>query len=161
MLRKTTGATKEAALDLERYVPGLLAWLSNKLAGGASHLYRKQFGLGIVEWRVLSYLAVYQVGTGAEMSQLMGTDKAALSRAAAFLQEKKFIKSQQGFGRKLEFLLTHKGRQLHDKIIHVALAREQALLTGLSERDVDALIGYLHILLKNLQTVEAIDPKDY
>jgi DNA-binding MarR family transcriptional regulator len=160
-MSRNTGATKEAALHLERYVPGLLAWLANKLAGSASQLYRKKFGLGIVEWRVLAYLAVYKVGTGAEMSQLMGTDKAAISRAATFLQEKRFVKSQQGFGRKLQFLLTRKGRKLHDQIIHLALDREQALLTGLNKRDVDALIGYLHVLLKNLSIVEAIDPDDY
>jgi DNA-binding MarR family transcriptional regulator len=160
-MSRNSGATKEAALHLERYVPGLLAWLANKLAGSASQLYRKKYGLGIVEWRVLAYLAVYNVGTGAEMSQLMGTDKAAISRAAAFLQEKRFVKSQQGFGRKLQFLLTQKGRELHDQIIHLALDREQALLTGLGKRDVDALIGYLHVLLKNLSIVEAIDPDDY
>ena len=43
----------------------------------------------------------------------------------------------------------------HDRIIKLALARESALLTGLSKKDVDALIGYLHILLKNLPVVEA------
>ena len=152
---KTSKALTEVTLHLERYVPGLLAWLSNKLAGDASKVYRSRFGVGIVEWRILSYLAVYEWGTGAQRSQLMGTDKAAISRGAAFLQGKKMIRSKQGFGRNLEFCLTPKGRELHDRIIKLALARESALLTGLSKKDVDALIGYLHILLKNLPVVEA------
>jgi DNA-binding MarR family transcriptional regulator len=152
---KTSNPPTKVALHLERYVPGLLAWLSNKLAGDASKAYRSRFGVGIVEWRILSYLAVYERGTGAQMSQLMGTDKAAISRGASFLQRKKMIHSKQGFGRNLEFFLTPKGRELHDRIIKLALARENALLTGLSKRDVDALVGYLQILLKNLPAVEA------
>lgn len=152
-------ASPRLALHLERYVPGLLAWLSNKLAGDASKVYRSRFGVGIVEWRILSYLAVYESGTGAQMSQLMGTDKGAISRGASFLQGKKMIRSQQGFGRNLEFCLTPKGRELHDRIIKLALARENALLNGLTKKDVDALIGYLHILLKNLPAVGATKSK--
>jgi DNA-binding MarR family transcriptional regulator len=106
--------------------------------GNASQVYRKRFGLGVVEWRILSYLAVYDFGTGAQMSQLMGADKAAISRGDAFLQTKKMIKSQQGFGRNLEFLLTPKGRKLHDRVIRLALAREDALLSGLGKNDVNA-----------------------
>src|SRR5215510_1842398 len=95
----TTNTSKDTHLHLDMYVPGLLLWLSNKLAGSASQVYRRQFGINVMEWRILSYLAVYQTGTGAQMSQLMGSDKAGLSRGAAVLQDKKLIKSQQGEGR--------------------------------------------------------------
>ena len=42
-------------LDLDRYVPGLLLWLSNKMSSSASSLYRARFDLGVADWRVLSY----------------------------------------------------------------------------------------------------------
>jgi len=156
----TTGG-KETHLHLDMYVPGLLLWLSNKLAGSASQVYRRQFGINVMEWRILSYLAVYQTGTGAQMSQLMGSDKAGLSRGAAVLQDKKLIKSQQGEGRNLEFMLTAKGKAMHDRIIRLALARQDALLTGLSKSQVDDLITYLNVLLRNLPAVEAIDATKY
>jgi DNA-binding MarR family transcriptional regulator len=156
-----TNISNPPHLHLERYVPGLLLWLSNKLAGSASHVYRRQFGINIVEWRILSYLAVYEIGTGAQMSQLMGSDKAGLSRGAAVLQEKKLIKSRQGIGRNLEFLLTPKGKAMHDRIIRLALARQDALLAGLSRSQVDDLITYLNVLLRNLPAVEAIDVSEY
>src|SRR5260370_17007028 len=92
---------------------------------------------------------------GGEMGRVMGNDEGAIRWGAAFLEGKKMIRSKQGFGRNLEFCLTPKGRELHDRIIKLALARESAVLTGLSKKDVDALIGYLHILLKNLPVVEA------
>jgi DNA-binding MarR family transcriptional regulator len=160
-ISKKQTAPKKIALHLEEYVPGLLSWLSNKLAASASQVYRKQFGLGIVEWRILAYLAVYNWGTGAQMSQFMGMDKAAISRGASFLQTKKLIKSRAGFGRNLEFGLTPKGHELHDRIIRLALAREDALLAGLSKKDVSALIGHLHVLLKNLPRVDAIENVEY
>jgi DNA-binding MarR family transcriptional regulator len=156
-----TTSGKETHLHLDRYVPGLLLWLSNKLAGSASQVYRRQFGINVMEWRILSYLAVYQTGTGAQMSQLMGSDKAGLSRGAAVLQDKKLIKSQQGEGRNLEFMLTAKGKAMHDRIIRLALARQDALLTGLSKSQVDDLITYLNVLLRNLPAVEAIDATKY
>ena len=156
-----TTSRKETHLHLDMYVPGLLLWLSNKLAGSASQVYRRQFGINVMEWRILSYLAVYQTGTGAQMSQLMGSDKAGLSRGAAVLQDKKLIKSQQGEGRNLEFMLTAKGKAMHDRIIRLALARQDALLTGLSKSQVDDLITYLNVLLRNLPAVEAIDATKY
>jgi DNA-binding MarR family transcriptional regulator len=154
-------ASKQIHLHLERYVPGLLLWLSNKLAGNASQVYRKQFGINIVEWRILSYLAVYKTGTGAQMSQLMGSDKAGLSRGSAVLQEKKLIKSRPGAGRNLEFTLTAQGKAMHDRVIRLALARQDALLTGLSKSQIDALISSLNVLLRNLPAVEAIDASKY
>jgi DNA-binding MarR family transcriptional regulator len=154
--------TPRVALHLDHYVPGLLSWLSNKLAASGSQTYRNHFDLGIVEWRILSYLAVYDWGTGAQMSQFVGIDKAAISRAAAFLQsKKKMIRSRQGFGRNLEFYLTPKGREAHDRIIRLALDREKALLSGLDRTDIETLVGYLHILLKNLAKVNAIDASKY
>ena len=160
MTTRTTNS-KQTHLHLEKYVPGLLLWLSNKLAGSASQVYRRQFDINIVEWRILSYLAVYETGTGAQMSQLMGADKAALSRGAAVLQDKKLIKSQQGVGRNLEFTLTTKGKAMHDRTIRLALARQDALLTGLNKSQVDDLITYLNVLLRNLPAVEAIDATKY
>ena len=38
-------------LNLDRYVPGLLLWLSNKMASSASSLYRTHFDLGVADWR--------------------------------------------------------------------------------------------------------------
>jgi DNA-binding MarR family transcriptional regulator len=161
MSARSSNETTKVALHLERYVPGLVLWLSNKLAGSASQIYRKRFGVGIVEWRILAYLAVYDKGTGAQMSQLMGMDKAAISRSASFLQAQKMVVGRQGVGRNLEFKLTPKGRKLHDRMLPLALARERTLLTGLNEKDVKSLVGYLHVLLNNLPAVEAIDSSKY
>ena len=46
------------ALDLENYVPAFLTWIANKLSSSASLIYRRRFGVGIVEWRIMALLAV-------------------------------------------------------------------------------------------------------
>jgi hypothetical protein len=45
-------------LDLERYVPGLVTFIANKLARSATTLYQKRFSVSVTEWRILSQLAI-------------------------------------------------------------------------------------------------------
>ena len=52
--------------------------------------------------------------------------------------------------------LTPAGRALHDKIRDMALERERALLSVLSESEVDTLIGLLKRIHENLPAVERV-----
>ena len=115
-------------LNLDRYVPGLLLWLSNKMASSASSLYRTHFDLG----------------------------KAAVSRSVALLQERGFLKSRPLGLRKIEYATTPAGKKQHDRIIRMATAQEEALLTGFSDEERTALIGYMHRMLANLEAVRKV-----
>src|SRR3954468_24188705 len=63
-----------------RYVPALINFLSNKLATGASGAYRREFGVGVTEWRVLSLLAGEDACTAQQISQYFDLDKGLVSR---------------------------------------------------------------------------------
>jgi DNA-binding MarR family transcriptional regulator len=143
-------------LDLDRYVPGLLVWLSNKMSASASQLYRQLFDLGVTDWRVLAYIYIFPWSTGAQVCQLIGLDKAAVSRSFAYMEERGLLKSRPSGKRKVEYAVTVEGRRLYDKISKIALAREQALLTGYSEKERDLLIQFLHRLLDNLAAVDRV-----
>jgi len=147
-------------LDLDRYVPGLLLWLSNKLAGSASSLYRARFDLGVTEWRMLSYFQVHPWSTASQACDLMGIDKAAVSRSIATLRENGWLKARPDGLRKVEYALTGEGRKLHDQIARLAVAREDALLTGFSDKERQQLLGYLHRLLDNLEIVRQVGRED-
>lgn len=140
-------------LDLDRYVPGLLLWLSNKVASSASQLYREKFDIGVTDWRVLSYFEVYPWSTASTACELMGLDKAAVSRSVAFLVENGWLESRPLGLRKIEFRASSTGRRLHDKVFKLAMAREEALLAGLSQSERETLINLLHRLLRNLDGV--------
>lgn len=147
-------------LDLERYVPALVTSLSNKLSAGASNCYRKHFDIGVIEWRVLAMLKVESNISANRICQVIGLDKAAVSRALKQLQVSghvSFIKDQQD-GRSSFVQLTQQGINLHDKIYAVALEREKLLLAGVSQEDLDVLIKVLLQLNKNIKQVNAFEP---
>ncbi|WP_191603761.1 MarR family winged helix-turn-helix transcriptional regulator [Marinomonas algicola] len=143
-------------------MPALVTFLANKLSSGASACYRKNFDVGVVEWRLLALLKVEQNITANRMCQVIGLDKAAVSRALKLLSERgsvSFIKDVKD-GRSSLICLTEEGEILHDKILQVALKRE-ALLTGdLEPEELDTLIRLLLKLNSKVALVNAFDPND-
>ena len=140
-------------LQLDRYVPGLLLWLSNKVSSGASQLYNGRFGIGVTDWRVLSYFEVYPWSTASQACELMGLDKAAVSRTVAFLLAQGWLDSRPSGLRKVEYVASASGKRLHDKVFKLAMQREDALLTGFSATERKQLVGFLQRMLANLDAV--------
>lgn len=160
-MTKKLKAVKGSQLDLDRYIPSLVTFLANKLSSGASACYRKNFDIGVVEWRLLALLKVEQNITANRMCQVIGLDKAAVSRALKLLSERgfvSFIKDERD-GRSSLVCLTEEGVMLHDKIIPVALEREALLLNGFDEEELDVLVRLLHKMNSQIGVVNAYDPK--
>lgn len=153
---------KTSQLNLARYVPGLLTFLANKLATGASQCYRKHFGIGVVEWRMLSMLAVENGITANRICQVIGLDKSAVSRSLQALEASGYVGSRvdPGDARRNTVSLTEAGRALHDRVLLVALERERRLLSGLSSEEVDTLIELLGRLHGQVTHVNEYEPLD-
>jgi DNA-binding MarR family transcriptional regulator len=149
-------AERTPTLDLDRYVPGLLVWVSNKLAASASQLYRRLFDLGVTDWRVLAYIELYPWSTGAQVCELIGLDKGAVSRSFGFLESRGLLQSRPSGLRKIEYACTKAGTDLYGEVLQVALAREDALLQGFSDAERTVLISAMHRLLENLPSVESV-----
>lgn len=145
------------SLDLDQYTPGLLVWVSNKLSASASALYRRLFDLGVTDWRVLAYIEIYPWSTGAQVCELIGLDKAAVSRSFGMLVERGLLRSRPSGLRKVEYATTADGKRVYQQVLRVALQREQALLRGFSATEKATLVGYMHRLLDNLPAVDAVD----
>lgn len=143
-------------LDLERYVPGLLLWLSNKVSSSASALYHEKFGIGVTEWRVLAYFKIYPWSTASTACELMGLDKAAVSRAIATLVANGSLKSRPQGLRKIEYTVTSAGNKVHDSIYGYAMEREEALLAGIKPKQRELLVLLLKQMLSNLDGVQAV-----
>lgn len=146
------------ALDFNTYIPAYLTFLAGKLSSGASAAYRPRFGIGITDWRIMALLAAEPWVAASHICNSTGLDKAAVSRC---------VRSLQGLGlidialdrqdqRKQFIALTPKGVALHDRIVELALAREQALLEGLSESERKTLLRLLIHLQKRLRAVNAV-----
>jgi DNA-binding MarR family transcriptional regulator len=144
-------------IDLERYAPAYLTFVANKLGRGASRAYLKVFDVGVETWRCLVLLAIHDSITAQRVSQTLGMDKAAVSRCFKGMQSKKLITMGllAADGRVRIATLTPAGRALHDKIRDMALDRERALLSTLTESERDTLLRLLKRLHENLPVVEA------
>ncbi|HEU0203968.1 MAG TPA: MarR family winged helix-turn-helix transcriptional regulator [Burkholderiaceae bacterium] len=156
--QKARKAESESAdvVDLERYVPAFLTWIANKLSRGASQNYLNVFDVGIETWRCLVLLAIHESISAQQVSQIIGMDKASVSRCFKSMQAKGLITMglDAADGRVRLATLTAKGRALHDQIRGVALERERALLSVLSESERETLIRLLRRLHENLPAVE-------
>lgn len=143
-------------LDLDRYVPGLLLWLSNKVSSSASALYHDKFGVGVTEWRLLAYFKLYPWSSASKACELMGLDKGAVSRSLGNLVAQGHLESRPQGLRKIEYRVTRKGNQLHDAIYLFAMAREDALLDGMTTEERQTLVRLLRHMLGNLDAVQRV-----
>lgn len=125
------------ALDLENYAVAYLTWIANKVSNSASVLYRKQFGVGVTDWRIMALLAVEPWIPAGRISEVIGFDKAVISRSLAFMQERGLVETRfrdNNFRRQF-IALTAAGLELHDRIVDVAREREEFLLADFSEQE--------------------------
>lgn len=149
-------AERSELIDLDRYVPAYLTWIANKLSRGASKNYLKVFGIGIEVWRCLVLLAIHKSISAQQVSQIIGMDKSSVSRCFKTMQARGLIMMglDAADGRVRLAILTPEGRALHDQIRNMALERERALLTILTESERNTLIRLLKRLHENLPAVE-------
>jgi DNA-binding MarR family transcriptional regulator len=142
-------------LDLTSYVPALLTFVSNKLTRSGSALYRRHFGVGITEWRILAMLAVEPSIPATRICQVIGFDKGPVSRSLAFMEGRGLvtIRADEADTRRRLATLTPAGRALHDRIIVVALERERRLLSCLTAEQRSTLVEVLNLLHDNLADV--------
>lgn len=142
-------------LDLAAYVPALITFVSNKLSRGASALYRRHFGVGIIEWRILALLAVEPAIPAARICQVIGLDKGPVSRSLALMERRGLVgvRADEADTRRRLVALTPAGHALHDRIIAVALERERRLLACLTAEQRVTLVELLNLLHDNLGAV--------
>lgn len=142
-------------LDLENYVPALITFLANKISYGASLTYRELFGLGVNDWRCLSQLAIEPWISPNRICQVIGLDKAAVSRSIRVLEEKALVevRSSRERSRFHEVALTEAGAALHDRILTVALERERRLTADLDPDERTVLLRALNKMHARISVV--------
>lgn len=149
---------KQLVIEHTRYIPALLNSVANKLATGASNTYRRRFGIGVTEWRILSLLATEPDCTAQRICEFFDLDKALVSRTLQTMTTAQIVKSSED-GRRRTTRLTHKGQALHDRIIVIALARERRLLSGFSAAEIATLSDFLGRLVVQVRKLNADNAK--
>ncbi|RPE72147.1 DNA-binding MarR family transcriptional regulator [Pacificibacter maritimus] len=139
-------------IDLGTYIPGFLSSINNALSRGASQRYRAQFGIGIVEWRVMSMLAIEPNIPAVHISDAISTDKGQVSRALQKLCDAKLAESKvvSADVRKKNWWLNDAGYTMHERILKIALERERQLITGCTPEDIEAFLRVARLMGQNL-----------
>ena len=153
--RDDDGAVRDV-LDLQGYVPYFLTAISNAWSRSSSRLYLDRFGVGVTEWRVMALLAMEAPIPAARICQVIGLDKGPVSRCLSAMQEAGLVrvKPDRNDARLRPVALTATGRRLHDRIIKLALEREDKLLSCLKAAERKTLLALLNRLHANLEAVE-------
>jgi DNA-binding MarR family transcriptional regulator len=133
------------AIDLDNYVPAYLTYLAGKISNSASATYRPKFGVGITDWRIMALLATEPWISAGRVCDVIGFDKAAVSRSVHGMKSNGFVDVQRADDDQSRQLiaLTRKGLNLHDQIVKLSLAREQQLLKNFSAAERKILINFL------------------
>jgi DNA-binding MarR family transcriptional regulator len=157
VIRKTTAAKSDdgPVIDLERYVPALITFIANKLSRSATALYQRRFKVNVTEWRILVLLAIEPGIPASRICHVIGFDKGPVSRTLSVMQERGLvvIKTDPRDGRTHSISLAPKGREIHDRIMVIALDRERRLLDCLREDEREVLINLLGRVHGNLGAV--------
>ena len=103
-------------------------------------------------------LAIHNSVPAQQISQVMGMDKASVSRCFKIMQAEGATilmgLDASDVSQVRIATLTPKGRALHDEILELALERERVLLSVLSESDRQTLLRLLKRVHENLAAVE-------
>jgi len=146
------------AIDLNVYAPAFFTFIANKWARSASAHYLETYGVGVETWRVLVMLALEEHVTAQRVVQVVGMDKASVSRTFKSMYENGLVAFSHDSkdGRLRYATLTPSGRDLHDRIMRFALAREEALLSALAPDEIPVLLDMLRRIHTNLPAVEQV-----
>lgn len=145
-------------LDMETSVLTQVHFVGNRINSTGSSGYRKWFGIGISEFRLLVVIGNEPGCTGARINEIMGLDLGAISRTLRRMESNGLVISQP-HPRHPSYRcwhLTEQGADLHDRISKMTDAREAAILDGFSKAEVFQLLSFLHRLSDNTEKLEQI-----
>lgn len=147
-------------LNLANYATYFFTVVANKLSSGSSRLYLKRFGIGIIEWRIMAMLAIEPKISPARIVQVIGIDKAGVSREMRKMEQKGYLRISDDPTnlRRKSLELTAKGYALHDQMIQVALERERRLLSDLSREEAVLFLDLLARTTAQISYVNEYDP---
>jgi len=128
---------------------------ANLMAFGSSTRNFKQFGLNIGEWRVLATLPRTGPLTARQIVEIVGKDKANVSRSIAGLLERELIvkTSNPRHKRSPIIWLTHAGLELYENIVPAFTEQAEMFCAVLTEKEKAILCRLLDKLKDNTEKV--------
>jgi len=143
-------------LRLPEFFAYKLAVFSTDVSRSMAQLYSGRFNLSRQEWRVLAVLGEREGLSAKEIALDSTLDKTQVSRAtAALLKEGMIEREEDDLDRRhLRHKLSRKGQGIYREIVPLVLAREEYILSELSNEEAaefDRLLKKIHSKALELQ----------
>ena len=144
------------ALLLEHFLPYRLSVLSNTISRTLARSYGAQFGLNLMEWRVMAILGRFPDISASEVASYGAMDKVAVSRAVRTLRAAARIirRTARDDRRRSVLRLSASGRRLYEQIVPMARTFEAELLQALGPEDHGTLDRLLQRLTERSRALE-------
>jgi DNA-binding MarR family transcriptional regulator len=145
-----------AVLDLNSHIATKVAIFANRLSRSASRFYRKRYGFGVVEWRVMMFVGHATETRANRICRETDLDKGAVSRSLNVLVRMGIVSVREdgADNRRNNVALTAKGRALHDRLVPVALERQRELLLDVTPEEARAFSDLIDRLQSNVSDGE-------
>jgi DNA-binding MarR family transcriptional regulator len=150
------------AVDFERYVPTVVSRLSMKLRASAKVYFQESYGLTLLDWRIISFLAAEGPSSAYDIWTLGTLEKAAVSRALRGLVDRGFVAirdDRTSTRRRSVVSLTKAGGRLHDLTFDQIVIRHRRLVGDLTRDQIETFIRTAQHLEKRIGLMDKeIDP---
>jgi DNA-binding MarR family transcriptional regulator len=144
--------TQAAASDapIVETISSKLIVAANFLRRGAILRYRRLVGLPWVEYGIVAVLGRRKPITVAGLAELLGMDKAQLSRALSNLVRRELVarSTNPEDSREVLVALTEAGLETHEVMVRAGFERNAYLLANLSSQQISELDGVLEELTR-------------
>ncbi len=141
---------------LAEFLPYLLSVTSNAVSCRIADEYEAKFSLKISEWRVMAVLGDAGALTQRELGGFTLMDKVAVNRACKVLEQRGLATRSPNLqdGRSHHLELTDSGRDMHGRIMPLALEMEQLLFAPLSAAERTAFKQLLGRIMAQVKATE-------
>lgn len=128
-------------VQLDTFVPYRVAVLGSSVSKSVADLYSDRFSISITEWRTIAVLGSYQPLSANEICDRTNLDKVQVSRAVTRLVNAGLLlrRTDKSDRRKAELRLSTRGMRIYQRIVPLALAWEERLLSVLDEAEKESL----------------------
>mgnify|MGYP001814653803 FL=1 len=151
-LGSTTIRDGTEVIDIEHYAPFFLNAVGSAWQRMTSAIYRREFGFGVNEWRVMSMLNIEPEIMAARICEVLRLDKGAVSRSLQNLEQSGLVRYEASPTdiRKRWWTLSDEGRTVHGRVLRVALDCERQMMARVTQEDKAVFLKVMKQMLDNL-----------
>jgi DNA-binding MarR family transcriptional regulator len=122
-----------------------LMTVASSIRRAAATVYRREFGLGQNEWRVISVLGLEGPLSNNEVAERVALDKGQLSREVSRLAGRGLVaRARERRGNRID--LTEAGEAVYRRVMAIADRRNRRLLADIGEADRERLFTLLALI---------------